>query len=159
VALLIWLEQTALGAAVRDVLWVYPALLALHVAGLAVALGFSVAIDLRLLGAAHALPLGPLREFYPLIYAGLWLTGLSGVALLAGDAATTGADPVFHVKLIGIALAAIPLRLIETRILGGAPAATGGHAATSARLLAAASLILWAGALVAGRLVGYGFFR
>jgi len=45
-----WLEQTSVGAGVRESLWLFPAIETLHLLGMAALVGTTVVFDLRLLG-------------------------------------------------------------------------------------------------------------
>ena len=45
-----WLEQTAVGAAIRESLWLFPAIETMHLLGMAALVGTVGVLDLRLLG-------------------------------------------------------------------------------------------------------------
>src|SRR5207253_7149256 len=45
-----WLEQTSLGAGVRESLWLFPAIETLHLLGMAALVGTTAVFDFRLLG-------------------------------------------------------------------------------------------------------------
>jgi hypothetical protein len=144
-----WLDTIQAGSVstwVRESgsLWAYPTVLFLHTVGMAIVVGLNVAVDLRVLGAARRIPLAPLRKFFPLMWAGFGISAVSGLALFAASATTTAANRTFWVKMTCIALALGVMRAMRPRL--GAP---------SGRLLAVASLILWAGAIAAGRLLLY----
>src|SRR5882672_2532360 len=47
-----WLEQTSVGAGVRESLWLFPAIETVHLFGIILLVGSTVAFDLRLLGFA-----------------------------------------------------------------------------------------------------------
>ena len=47
-----WLEQTTLGASVRESLWLFPIIETIHLLGMAALVGTVTAFDLRLLGWA-----------------------------------------------------------------------------------------------------------
>jgi hypothetical protein len=148
------LEATTLATLVRESesAWGYPLILTLHTIGLAMLVGTSAALDLRLLGVARGLPLRPLQAVFPLMWAGLVVNAATGVLLFAADATVKGAQPVFWVKLGCIALgvgAAVRIRAVVFAHAdrAGVPAA--------ARLLAVWSLAAWTGAIVAGRLMAY----
>jgi hypothetical protein len=154
--LLAAIEGSALGVWVRESvsLWAYPGLIAFHAIGLAFVVGLAVAIDLRLLGAAPELPLAPLERLFPVMWVGFWVNALSGVALTVAYATKMLTNPVFLVKLAFIVLAVVNLRLIKVRVLG--PARTGIEPAIGrGRTLAWTSLVLWAGAILTGRLIAY----
>jgi len=45
-----WLEQTSVGAGIRESLWLFPAIETLHLLGMAALVGTIAVFDLRLLG-------------------------------------------------------------------------------------------------------------
>jgi hypothetical protein len=132
----------------------YTLVLALHAMGLAVVVGFSTAIALRVLGRAASIPLAPLGKLFPVMYVGFWVNALSGLALLGANATGMLANPVFYVKLVFIAGGVLVMRLLRRNVFNEQLAA-GGALPPVARQLAVASLVCWACALVAGRLTAY----
>ena len=135
-----------------DSIWTYPLVLTLHTAGLAVLVGASVVIHLRLLNVGASIPLSRFRGLYRFIWAGFLVNLVTGLMLFASQAADRVVDPVFGVKLGSIALAlwagiAARRRFIDAP--DGAPA--GGRA----RWIAAGGLALWTVAIVTGRLMAY----
>ena len=52
------IQDTAIGTAIRESIWTFPAIETVHVLGLAISVGILVLLDLRLVGAGfrHALP-------------------------------------------------------------------------------------------------------
>jgi hypothetical protein len=148
---------------VRETIWVYPLMLTLHAVGLAFAAGLSVAFDLRILGVARALPLEPWSRLRPLFYAALAINAISGVFLVLNNPAKWLVDPLFYTKLTLLLLALIDAELIARRIFGvvaDTARRIPAYAPTSMpRGLAIASLILWASAVTAGRLLAYPYFR
>jgi hypothetical protein len=154
--LLTFLQETPLA------LWVsgspsllgYPTILTLHTVGLALLVGASVAVDLRLLGVARAMPLEALAPLFPIMWIGLAINTASGVLLFMADAVRKAGQPVFLIKLACIAGAVMVVLMMRGRVMR--PSTTGPPAAsTHPRALALASLVLWAGAIAAGRLVAY----
>jgi hypothetical protein len=146
------IDQSALASFVRDTIWIYPLMLTLHAIGLAFAAGISVAMDLRVLGVASALPLAPMRRLQPLFYAALTVNAISGIGLVLNNPAKWLVDPLFYVKLTLLLFA-----LIDTQLLVRTFAAA--QTLANARVMAVASLVLWAGAITAGRLLAYPYFR
>jgi hypothetical protein len=146
------IDQSALASFVRDTIWVYPLMLTLHAIGLAFAAGVSVAMALRVLGVASALPLAPMRKLQPLFYTALTVNAVSGVGLVLNNPAKWLVDPLFYVKLTLLLFA-----LIDTQLLVRTFAAA--RTVANARALAIVSLVLWAGAITAGRLLAYPYFR
>ena len=151
------LENSGFGSWVRESssLWAYPTILFMHTVGLGFLVGLNVAIDLRILGVAEKLPLAPFEKFYRVMWAAFWINTLSGTALLVADATTKLTNRVFYIKMGCILFAVISMVAIRRRVFAVA-AADGGVALRGAvRALAAASLVLWAGAITAGRLMAY----
>jgi hypothetical protein len=132
----------------------YPAVLFLHTLGLAAVAGISAIINLRLLGVASRIPLAPLTRFFPIIWAGFWVSALSGTILLIADAEQKLRTPVFWVKMVFIVLALVNMQLLRRRVFAD-PQLDTQPLSSQARLLAATSLIFWVGATTAGRLMAY----
>jgi len=156
VSVVAWAESSALATLMHDRLWIYPIMLTLHAIGLAFAAGVSAAIDLRVLGAAAALPLAAMRRTLPVVYVALAVNAISGIALVFNDAGRTLVDPVFYTKLTFIALALLTLHAMKGSVFDDHDQR---HAATRGKVLASVSLLFWLGAIVTGRLLAYGFFR
>ena len=131
-------------------IWAYPTMLTLHTLGLALLVGASAALDLRVLGWGQALALADLRPLFRWMWIGFWVNALSGVVLLAADATTKAAAPMFLIKLglvaVGVAVMAAQRREVF------APAAAITPVAKS---LALVSITVWFVAIAAGRLMAY----
>lgn len=136
-----------------DSLLAYPTILTLHTAGLALVVGASVVVDLRTLGVGGAIPISALRRAFTILWIGFVINLLSGLALFASEAADKGAKPVFYVKLALVIAALAVTSVLRRTTFGAADDSVGPTGA--ARVLAVASLVLWGGAIVAGRLMAY----
>jgi hypothetical protein len=128
--------------------------LSLHAMGLAVVVGLSAAIALRLLGFAPSIPLAPLGRLFPVMYVGFWVNALSGLALLAANATGMLANPLFYAKLVFIVGGVLVMRLLRGTVFNQRPA-SGASTPPTARTLAIASLACWGLAIIAGRLTAY----
>ena len=150
------LEQSGFSTWVRESrsLFAYPGILLVHTYGMALVVGLIAGIDLRILGFAPALPLAPMRAFLPIVWVAFWINAATGTILLVADASTKMANPDFFVKMGLIVLAVINQRLIEKRVFGD-PLIDKAPLSANARVLAAASLVCWLGAITAGRLLAY----
>jgi hypothetical protein len=150
------IESSAYPTFVRESpsLWAYTLVLSLHAMGLAVVVGFSTAIALRLLGFARSIPLAPLGRLFPVMYVGFWVNALSGLALLAANATGMLANPLFYAKLVFVAGGVLVMRLLRRNVFNE-NVAIGGEAEPPARKLAIASLTCWGLAIIAGRLTAY----
>jgi len=153
---LVYLEQSNFSIWVRESgsLMAFPGILLLHTYGMAVLVGIVVAIDLRILGFAPALPLAPIGKFLPLLWVAFWINAVTGTILLVADATTKLRNPDFFIKMGFILVAVIVQRRIQSRVF--APRQIGFGATTpNAKMLAVASLTCWLGAITAGRLLAY----
>ncbi len=153
----IWLEGSALGVWTREStsIWAYPTILTLHTVGLGVLVGANAVIDFRLLGFAPRLPMASLAPLYRFMWAGFVINAMTGVMLFVSHATTKATQPVFYIKLTLIALALVITSVIR-RTAEREPALRGADPSPGpSRRLAALSLLLWAGAVTAGRLMAY----
>ena len=133
-------------------IWSFPFILVLHTVGLAVAVGASVAWDLRLLGLGGAsVPLESLSRYFLVMWLGFWVNAGSGVLLLIAYPTKALTNPLFYVKLALIAVALVLATRLR-RLMGAAPAI---EVPAGARAMAVASLLCWAGAIFAGRFLAY----
>ena len=80
---------------------------------------------------------------------GLWLNVLTGLALVLAYPTKALTNPVFYAKLALIGAALLILRATLRRMREGL--ALSG----STKMLAAVSLVVWAAAIAAGRLLAY----
>lgn len=131
----------------------YPTVLWLHVMGMAMVVGLSAMISLRLLGTAPKTPVQPLERLYPLIWLGFWVNAATGTSLLMASASTRLVDPTFYVKMIFIFAGLAVLQLTRKNVFR--KLGPGGALPENARALAWAGLICWLGAITAGRLLAY----
>ena len=145
------LEELPAIAALRESYLVYPLVNTLHIVGIALLFGAIVPLDLRLAGwrreAASVESLSSL--LLPVAIVGFVLAALAGLLLFATDARAYAASPLFQAKLLLIALAlanAYALRKVDWRNAGSS---------RRVALAGAASLFLWLGVILLGRLIGY----
>jgi hypothetical protein len=156
---LTWLSGTAPAVWAResDSIWAYPTILFLHTLGLAILVGFTTAIDFRVLGVSPRLPLAPLRRFFLFIWVGFWINAVSGTVLLILTPAKL-ANPAFLVKMASVALGVANMLWLKREVFD-VTAAIGRSGETTAsslgKILAASSLLLWMVAITAGRLMAY----
>src|SRR5690242_19296011 len=136
-----------------DSIWTYPTVLTLHTIGMAILVGASFVINLRILQVAGDIPLHRLQALYRFVWIGFAINLLSGLVLFVTEAADRVVDPVFYVKLSSIAVALWFGVMVKRAAIDrpDGPARAPGRS----RSLAAASLMLWTVAIVSGRLMAY----
>lgn len=135
-------------------IWAFPLVLALHTVGLGLIVGSTVVVDLRILGGASHIPLKPLEKFFSIMWLGFALNAVSGLMLFAKEATTVGVSGVFWVKISLIALAIWVLMRIKTKVFDD-PLIDTRPVPAHVRALALVSILLWAAAITAGRLMAY----
>jgi hypothetical protein len=155
-----WLEalgNSALGVAMQDSLWLYPAVETVHLLGLAALVGCAVAFDLRLLGVSRHLPArATARHLLWCARGGFAVAAVSGFLLFSSDPVALAGNPAFRWKLALIAVAGInALRFHIGPFRTADDWGQGSTAPLSARIAAVVSLGAWAGAVTAGRLIAY----
>lgn len=157
-----WLESTQVGVLVRESLYGFPILAAIHILGLTVSVGTLVWFDLRLAGIS--MPRCPVSSLYrrliPWTLAGFGLMFLSGLLLFTGFATKAYGNVYFRIKLTAIVLAGVNAlvyhRTIERRIARWNDAA---RPPMPARLAGVISIIVWTIAIMAGRMMSYTMFQ
>ena len=154
----IWLENSGVGVWTRESpsIWAYPTVLTLHTVGLGMLAGANAIIDLRLLGFAPRINLPSLAPLYRFMWAGLAINAITGVLLFVANATTKSTQPVFYLKLALIAAALVVTAAIRKAV---ARERSSAHDSTASVMslprLAVVSLVLWTGAIAAGRLMAY----
>jgi hypothetical protein len=151
-----WIETSALSVWVRESpsLLAFPTVLIFHTIGMAFLAGGNIAVDLRVLGFAARVPLSMMERFFPIMTLAFFVNALSGVLLLIAYPTKALTNPLFYVKLALIALAVLDTRWLTRNVLRN-PSADDPLIGRKARLFAAVSLILWIGAIGAGRFLAY----
>jgi hypothetical protein len=154
-ALLVWLESLPLAIWVHESpsVWAQPTVLTLHTMGMAVLVGASWVLDLRLLGISRNIPLSSFSWVFRAVMIGLIVNLITGILLFAGRATTWGTAIPFLVKMILVVASAATLMPLRTYVLRSDP--DQREVSGSARLLAIASIVAWSGAITAGRLLAY----
>ena len=156
-AILVALEQSALGMAIRQSVWIYPAANTAHILGLTVLAASVAVMDLRLLGAfRETVPAAVIVPARRLAMLALTIMVLTGLVLFTAEATHVAMNPVFQIKMGLIALAilnalvvqrTLPAALIKTPVMTPLP--------MRSRIAAAVSLVLWFCVAAAGRLIAY----
>lgn len=154
---LIWLEQRAPAQAVRESMWGYPIIEAVHILGFVVLVGAAFMFDLRLLGLSRSLPVsGMARHLLRWSRVGAMAVVPTGLLLFMASATEMAASPVFRLKLVLIAAAALNAAVFHLTTFRSVEA-WNSEAPTrpSARVAAVLSLVLWTGVITCGRLIAY----
>ncbi len=151
------IESSALGQAMRQWLYLYPAVETIHIVGIGLLFGSIAILDLRLLGLSRQIPVRKLaRHILPWTAGSFALIVPSGLAMFTAHAMEFIASPVFALKMGLIFLGGLNAALLHAGAMRGA----GGWDVDvlpppAARLAAAASLLIWISVIACGRLLAY----
>nr|WP_298685063.1 hypothetical protein [uncultured Dongia sp.] len=155
-AIIAALEHSALGALMRESMFLYPLMNLLHIFGLILLVGSIGLLDLRILGLGRGLPVTLCARYLtPIALAGLATTLCSGFLLFSADAVPLSNSAIFRTKLLIISAALANAALFRLA-WGWRLAGWDDGAPRFSRAQAGLSLLLWFGAATAGRLIGYG---
>jgi hypothetical protein len=155
---LAWLYQTGFSTALRETTWAEPIVETVHVLTLTLFLGFSVLLDLRLLGVLlrRQRVSEVLAQLNPWPFMGFTVMIVTGALLFCGDPVAFYSTTFFRVKMIMLVLAGINV-LVFNRTVGRRVKEWDQAAITpvGAKVAAILSLVLWAGIIAAGRGIAY----
>ena len=153
-AVLNWLESLPLSVWVHESpsVWAQPTVLTLHTMGMAVLVGASWVLDLRLLGISRNVPLSAFRWVFRAVAISLIVNLVTGVLLFFARATLWGTAIPFLIKIILVVGSAATLLPIRSYVLRNPDQR---DVSGNARLLAIASIAAWAAAITAGRLLAY----
>lgn len=156
-----WLEKTAWSIALHESLWVYPIVESVHVLTLCLFLGLAVMLDLRLLGVTmRRTPVSEVVErLLPWTVAGFVLMVISGSLLFYAIPVRTFQNIFFRAKMVLLISAGLNVWFFHSKVYRKV-AEWDLHPVPprNARVAAALSLALWAGIVVAGRMIAYNWF-
>lgn len=144
---------------IRDLMhtaWAWPVAESIHFISLSLLVGTILVFDLRLLGLARRIPIAALHRLIPF---GLFAYGVSlstGLMFLFAEPDQYIYNPSFHFKVLFMAVAglnasAFYLTSYRRVTAAGAPF----DAPRSAKVIAAVSLCMWIGVIIAGRLLTF----
>jgi hypothetical protein len=153
----VWLEETAVSVWIREYpgLLGFPFILFLHTLGLAMIAGVSIAIDIWLLRNPTLVDGARMKGLIRTMWLGFGINTVSGVALLAAYPAKALTNPVFYAKLLLVAVGVYGVASIKRELFPAGYAAPGAAVTAAARHWATASIVVWLGAIVTGRLLAY----
>ncbi len=136
-----------MSVAIRDSAWAYPIIESVHVLGLCL-LGMVILMDLRVMGVA--LTRVPAEEIAadltPWMTAGVVVIIASGILTFLNNPVEYYTNAVFRIKMLMLLLLAVNAWVLRAGHF------RQGRRAAFARTV---SLVLWAGMIVAGRMITY----
>jgi hypothetical protein len=149
-------EQTGFSTWIRESssIFGFYFILLFHNFGLAMLVGSSVIIDMRILGIAQDVPLKSLKPLFKIMSLGFGLAAVTGVLLLIGYPTKALTNLMFYIKLSVIALAVITMYRMKKRVFDDANLSEADMISTG-KTMAKWSIGLWIASITAGRLLAY----
>ncbi len=150
------LQQTVMARWVLESDYGFYILLAGHAVGMAVVAGAMFMLAIRVLGYGKDEPMAVFDRLYPVAWWGFALNALTGTILFAANGIHLFQNLAFVLKLVMIALGGVAVFALARGVRQD-QAFFEGRASASLRskVLAVATLGLWTGAIIAGRVIGY----
>jgi uncharacterized membrane protein len=136
--------------------WIWAASETVHFMGICLLMGTIGAFDLRLLGMAKNLPIGPLQRLIPWGVLGFGICLATGMLFVLGNYWSANAyfnNMAFKWKMGLILLAGVNVLIFTLTKMDRAVAVvgSGGSAPIGAKVIAGTSLALWIGVIFWGR--------
>lgn len=153
-----WLNQTAVGSAIRQSLWLFPAIETMHLLGMASLVATITLLDLRLLG--WAMPERRVSQMaarlLPWAWLGFGVQVVTGTLLFSSEAVKIYGNPAFRLKMLFLLLAGIQALIFQTFVSRKLPAWDDRQALPiMAKLMGLISILLWIAIVTAGRFIGF----
>ena len=154
--LLSWLESTAYSDWILTSYTGWPLMLSAHAIGLAIIVGISFSLNLRMLGLYSAIPFSTMCKFVPIAWAGFIINLCTGLSLFMTQATTYITSGPFITKITFIILGCVNLHYTRKIIIREAENWESlSRPAPLAVGLAASSFVFWTAATITGRLIAY----
>ena len=148
-----WIEATSLGNAIRQSLWLFPVIEAVHLLGLCVLGGTVLIVDLRMLGTGlRNHPIAQVaREARPWFLGALAVMLTTGWALFTSEAIKCYYNTSFWVKITTLPFAILVTLLVRDRMALRA----GTESTATTKIVGLGSITLWLIVAAAGRWIGF----
>ncbi len=148
------LENSAIGEGIRNSLWLFPVIEAVHLLGLAVIGGAVLVVDFRLmsLGLKRTSLRELSRDMQPWVAGSLVVMILSGVPIFLSEATKCYYSFAFWIKMISLLLVTVFTFTIRRRVAG---APEGHYSPVWNKAVAITSVALWALVGWGGRWIGF----
>ena len=150
------IADSGLNRWIAETYWLWPVLEIIHFIGLSIMFGALLIIDARLLGMLRSYDTGSIKRLVPLVWLGFCINLASGTMFFIGDPMRYAINIGFQLKMLLILVAGLNAIAYQLQVR---PRMTDWNTVSSmpaiAKLVAASSLLIWAGVLLLGRLIPY----
>src|SRR4026208_1237553 len=96
-----------------ETVWACPPVLPIHPFGMMLLVGCAWLVDLRLLGVARTIPIGPLRPLFRIMWVAFWINLATGILLFIADPERKATSLLFGFKLLLIIINLPILKRLE----------------------------------------------
>ena len=147
-----WCEATGVGRFIRESIWLFPVLEAIHLVGLCALGGALLVVDLRLLGLGlKDSTIGQVdRSARPWLIAAVTLMLVTGVLLFLSESIKCYYNDAFWVKIITLPFAIAFTVLVRERF-----ARQAAYTSAYSRWIGTGDLLLWFIVAAGGRWIGF----
>ena len=147
-----WAEATTLGRVVRESLWLFPVLEAIHLVGLALLGGALLVVDLRLLGVGlEGSTIEKInRHARPWLFLAVGILLSTGVLLFLSEAIKCYYNTSFWVKIT-----TLPVAIAFTFAVRERFARVASYTSAYSQWIGSADLLLWFIVAAGGRWIGF----
>lgn len=137
--------------------WWFPLMESVHVVSVTLMFGAILMLDLRVLGlAAVRYPVRTMtRELVPWSAAALGIASVTGIAMFITRASAHAVNPAFQIKMLLLVLAGLNVAVFHLMVFPRHIDLRAEDVAPALRLVAASSIALWIGVMLAGRWIGH----
>jgi len=147
-----WFEATWIGDSIRNSLWLFPVIEAVHLIGLSVLGGALLVLDLRMLGVGLRQPIAEIaRNTRPWLIGSMFVMLSTGIPLFLSEAIKCYYNTSFWVKISTLPVAMV----FAFTVREWTARAAGTEATARTRIVALASITLWFVVAAAGRWIGF----
>jgi hypothetical protein len=156
-----WIADTPWSIELHESLYAYTIIESVHVLTLCLFLGLAIILDLRLLGLTmRDIPVSQVStRLLPWIFSGFVIMVITGALLFYAIPVRTYENVFFRAKLVMLILAGFNAFYFHSTIWKRLKEWDDDPTPPKwARLAGAFSLILWAGIVIAGRMIAYNWF-
>lgn len=156
-----WLASTSGSIALHESLFMYPIIESIHVLTLCLFVGMTLMLDLRLTGLAfRRITVDDiLHRLQPLMFVGFAIMVASGVLLFYAIPVRSYQNIFFRLKMIFFVLAGLNAWLFHSGMFTSVREwGSREEPPSRARLAGFASIVLWAGIIITGRMIAYNWF-
>ena len=147
-----WAEATTLGRVIRESLWMFPVLEAIHLVGLALLGGALLVVDLRLLGVGlRGSTIEKIdRHARPWLFLSVGILLATGIPLFLSEAIKCYYNTSFWVKMT-----TLPVALVFTLGVRERFAQNASYTSAYSQWIGSADLLLWFIVAAGGRWIGF----